>query len=79
MKDAIQAAGDAGALVVVAAGNQGQDLDTSPTYPASYSLEMDHVITIGATALDDTWASFSNYGQAGERHTASLARLLCSS
>lgn len=47
--------------MVVAAGNQGYDLRATPTYPAVYSRTMAHVLTVGAIAGDDSWASFSNW------------------
>src|SRR5207249_4248965 len=43
-----------------AAGNDGSNNDTSPSYPASYDL--DNVIAVAATDHNDALASFSNYG-----------------
>ncbi len=58
-QEVITAATEAGALVVAAAGNDGEDLDESPSYPASYR----HVLSVGATAdTSDELAYFSNYG-----------------
>jgi subtilisin family serine protease len=37
--DAIERAGDAGILFVAAAGNDSQDLDRTPSYPASYRCD----------------------------------------
>ena len=51
---------DAGIIVVAACGNSATNTDLSPTYPASYPL--DNVVSVAATASDDTLASFSNYG-----------------
>ena len=51
---------DAGIIVVAACGNGATDTDLSPTYPASYPI--DNVVSVAATASDDTLASFSNYG-----------------
>jgi subtilisin family serine protease/photosystem II stability/assembly factor-like uncharacterized protein len=58
-QDVIDAATQAGALVVVAAGNDGSDSDFLPEYPANYR----NVLPVGAVISgSDTWASFSNYG-----------------
>jgi subtilisin family serine protease len=51
---------DRGALVVVAAGNQG--IDAADFWPAA----LDGVITVAATTADDTRADFSNWGQVVE-------------
>ncbi len=56
-KDAIDASS---ALVVCAAGNEGSDNDSTPSYPASYTSS--NIITVAATDQDDNLASFSNYG-----------------
>jgi subtilisin family serine protease len=58
--DAIQAAGDAGIVFCAAAGNDSVDIDTTPTYPASYRLP--NMIVVAATDQNDALASFSNYG-----------------
>jgi hypothetical protein len=57
LKDAIDASG---ALVVCAAGNNGQNIDISPFYPASFTSQ--NIITVAATDRNDNLASFSNYG-----------------
>ena len=54
LRDAVAAAGSAGALFVVAAGNEGLDIDVERTYPASYSLDFDHVLT-GASPSRAGW------------------------
>ena len=48
------------ALFVCASGNDGNDNDSNPFYPASEPLP--NIIAVGATAPDDSMASFSNYG-----------------
>lgn len=58
----IVAAGQAGVLFVAAAGNNGQDADIEPMYPAAYNL--DNIISVAASDEDDQLASFSNYGVA---------------
>ena len=60
MKDAIQASNDAGIVFVAAAGNDGSDNDSTPSYPASYDLP--GIMAVAATDQDDNLASFSNYG-----------------
>lgn len=58
--DAISALGDAGILFVVAAGNDGQNNDMFPTYPASYLST--NIISVAASTGFGTRASFSNFG-----------------
>ena len=57
-QDAINAATAAGAVVVVAAGNSGQNLATTSFAPAT----CDNVITVTAVRSDGTRASYANYG-----------------
>jgi subtilisin family serine protease len=59
--DAIAATDAQGALFVAAAGNDSNDNDTSPTYPASY--ERPNVLAVAATDSSDQPAWFSNYGR----------------
>ena len=47
-------------LYVVAAGNDGDDVDVTPHYPCAYTEA--NVLCVGATDSDDEIASFSNYG-----------------
>jgi subtilisin family serine protease len=58
--DAIVAAGNLGIIFCVSAGNDASDIDTSPTYPASYHLT--NMIVVAATDQNDALASFSNFG-----------------
>ena len=60
MHDAIQEAGSAGILFVAAAGNDAQDHDTTPSYPANY--DMDNLVSVAATDNRDRLAYFSDYG-----------------
>ena len=55
LRNAINRAYAAGALIVAAAGNSGT---STPVYPAAY----DHVIAVAAVDGSLQWASFSNYG-----------------
>jgi subtilisin family serine protease len=59
--DAIEYARDRNAVVVIAAGNSGQNNDTSPTYPSSYRVE--NIVSVAATTRTETLASYSNYGK----------------
>ncbi len=58
--DSIAAARDNGVLWVVAAGNERNDNDQLPAYPASYDL--DNIISVAALDRADRLANFSNYG-----------------
>jgi subtilisin family serine protease/Ca2+-binding RTX toxin-like protein len=58
--DAINAAGQQGALFIAAAGNSSQNTDINPAYPASYNLA--NIISVASTTNTDGLSSFSNYG-----------------
>ena len=58
--DALNLANQKGVLVIVAAGNDTTNNDTSPKYPASYNLA--NIISVAATNENDGLASYSNYG-----------------
>jgi len=60
LNDAVAYSYQKGALFVAAAGNNGSDNDSTPMYPASYSVP--NVISVAATTDYDYLASFSNYG-----------------
>ena len=51
-----------GVLFVVAAGNEESNIDSMPTYPASFGLP--NIISVAATDQNDNLAKFSNYGVA---------------
>ncbi len=61
MKDAIKAHDDLGILFIAAAGNEGQNNDIKPSYPASY--DVNNIITVASTDRKDILSSFSNYGK----------------
>ncbi len=61
LKEAIQAAQDAGTMFVAAAGNSRSDNDARPTYPANYKV--DGIVTVGAMDGKGNRSSFSNYGK----------------
>jgi subtilisin family serine protease len=60
LEAAIQYAQAHGVLVVVAAGNDGQDLASAPTYPAAYPEA--NVIGVAATTRDGGLSTVSDYG-----------------
>ncbi|NJM10383.1 MAG: S8 family serine peptidase [Bdellovibrionaceae bacterium] len=59
--DSIIRAKDAGILFLAAAGNNGNDNDASPEYPASY--QVDNVISVAAMDPTGMVADFSNFGR----------------
>ena len=61
-KDAIDALGNAGVLEVFAAGNNGQNIETTPFYPASYTSP--NILSVAASDSNDNRAGFSNFGAA---------------
>jgi len=61
LADAITVADQHNSLFVAAAGNNGTDNDSSPTYPASY--DMPNVVAVAATDNTDNRAFFSNVGR----------------
>jgi subtilisin family serine protease len=60
LQDAVQYAKSKGALLVVAAGNDGEDIDREPTYPASFGDG--NIVSVAASTADDGLATFSNFG-----------------
>jgi subtilisin family serine protease len=60
LKDAIDAAGNAGILNVFAAGNSNSNNDLAPFYPASYNSPS--ILAVASSTEDDSRSSFSNYG-----------------
>jgi subtilisin family serine protease len=58
--DAINTAGQQGALFIAAAGNTRSNNDITPFYPASYDLS--NIISVAATDHNDALANFSHYG-----------------
>ena len=63
LRDAIDAGAGAGILFVAAAGNESNNNDATPAYPASYTGTS--VISVAATDRSNRLASFSNYGATG--------------
>lgn len=62
LASAIGRARTAGHIFVAAAGNSGINIDSTPSYPASYIGSYNNVVTVAATNSSDALASFSNYG-----------------
>ena len=60
--ESIAQAGKAGILDVVAAGNDGSNLDRTPGYPAKYSNALSNVITVAAVDNQFKIADFSDFG-----------------
>lgn len=58
--NAIQNAQNSNALFVAAAGNDANNNDIDPFYPASYTLG--NIIAVAATTSNDALSSFSHYG-----------------
>ncbi|MGE0761782.1 MAG: S8 family peptidase [Bdellovibrionales bacterium] len=70
LRDAIADAQKAGILFVVAAGNDGSNIDIKPSYPASYDKDsrgnpLTNILSVGASDNQDNPAEFSNYGHEG--------------
>ena len=61
LKDEIDYAKSKGVLLVVAAGNDGDDIDAKPSYPASFTEG--NILAVAASTQDDGLADFSNYGR----------------
>ena len=62
IKNALQKASDADIVVVVAGGNDGQNLDVSSArYPVAYNLKNE--ITVASINPDASISGFSNYGK----------------
>lgn len=61
LKAAIERSNDAGVLFVAAAGNERNNNDSRPTYPATYNVP--NVLSVAAIDSRGRLASFSNYGK----------------
>ncbi len=61
LREAIERSHAAGALFVAAAGNNGTDNDTTPTYPANYQVP--NVLSVAAIDNKGKLASFSCFGR----------------
>jgi thermitase len=63
LQDEVDYAKSKGTLLVVAAGNNGQNIDSSPSYPAAFTEG--NILTVAATTSSGALASFSNFGKKG--------------
>ncbi len=61
LKEAIERSNKAGALFVAAAGNESNNNDANPSYPASYQVP--NILSVAAVDNRGQIASFSNYGK----------------
>ncbi len=61
LKESIERSNAAGALFVAAAGNESNNNDSNPSYPASYQIP--NVLSVAAINNQGGMASFSNYGR----------------
>jgi subtilisin family serine protease len=60
LRNAFEELNNKGILVVVAAGNNGADIDYNPDYPAAFNMA--NQITVAAATASDLMASWSNSG-----------------
>ncbi len=60
LHNAIIRAKDAGIIFTAAAGNESNDNDANPSYPASY--DVNNVVSVAAIDSNQNVAGFSNYG-----------------
>ena len=61
IRNAIATARAQGVLFVTAAGNEGANNDSTPSYPANYPL--DNILSVAASDRGDRLAAFSNRGR----------------
>ncbi len=73
LKEMIEQHRDADISFIAAAGNNGENNDHDPVYPASY--ELPNVISVAATDENDDLASFSNYGESSVHVAAPGVRI----
>ena len=60
LHDAVDYAQNHNTLLVVAAGNDGENIDKHPLYPASYTDS--NILAVAASTSEDGLADFSNFG-----------------
>ncbi len=60
-REAISALANKGIIFVASAGNETNDNDLMPSYPACYNLP--NIISVASTEKDDTLSDFSNFGK----------------
>lgn len=74
LSDAIMRANQAGILFVVAAGNNANNNDTNPNYPAAFKLP--NLISVAALDRFGNLALFSNYGEQSTQIAAPGSQIL---
>jgi len=62
LRQAIADANSAGILFVCAAGNNGENIDENPDFPAGYSIDQPNAVSVTAVSQSGSLASFSNFG-----------------
>jgi subtilisin family serine protease len=64
LREVIAAAGqkDLEIVFVCAAGNSGEDIDSTADFPADYAVDLNNVISVAAIDAGDNLAGFSNFG-----------------
>jgi hypothetical protein len=60
--EAISYAEEKGAIVVIASGNNSLNLNVTKSFPATYSLDFDNVVTVSSSNEGDKIGTKSNYG-----------------
>ena len=60
LEQAVKQVRDSGIIFVAAAGNEANDNDINPIYPASH--DVDNVVSVAATDINGNITGFSNYG-----------------
>ena len=60
LRDAIVRARDAGIIFVASAGNEANNNDANPSYPASYDLG--NILSVASSTRQNTLSSFTNFG-----------------
>lgn len=61
LAEAISTSLNRGCVIVVAAGNDAQDLEVSPVFPAALSKTYRGLITVGSVTVENKLSSFSNH------------------
>jgi hypothetical protein len=63
LEDEVEYAQDKGVLLVFAAGNSSESIDSDPSYPASFTNS--NIVSVAAITATNALASFSNFGAKG--------------
>jgi subtilisin family serine protease/outer membrane protein assembly factor BamB len=75
--DVFKQARDAGIVLIIAAGNEGQSSEFLTSYPAAYLL--DNIVAVANSTRSDTLATGSNYGSIVELAAPGTDITVCSS